>query len=61
MNRLKAALVRQAVWVRPFRTILYLTPAFTVSAAELSHLCRSIHAVLADGEHLQPPVRISAG
>jgi len=51
MNRLKAALVDQGVWVRPFRTIVYLTPAFTISSAELTHLTTSIATVLSDGPY----------
>ena len=43
---LRAALVEQGVWVRPFRNILYLTPAFTILPEELSRLTRAIGAVL---------------
>ncbi|OYV40065.1 MAG: adenosylmethionine--8-amino-7-oxononanoate transaminase, partial [Rhodospirillales bacterium 20-64-7] len=32
---LRMALVREHVWVRPFRNILYLTPALTIGEAEL--------------------------
>ncbi|MFT8711225.1 adenosylmethionine--8-amino-7-oxononanoate transaminase [Komagataeibacter rhaeticus] len=46
MNALKAALVAQGVWVRPFRNIIYLTPAFTITAAELRVLTTAIHTVL---------------
>lgn len=49
MNRLKAALVEEEVWVRPFRNIVYLTPAFTMTSAELSHLTGAVHNVLAAG------------
>ncbi|WP_029604682.1 adenosylmethionine--8-amino-7-oxononanoate transaminase [Kozakia baliensis] len=49
MNRLKAALVEEKVWVRPFRNIVYLTPAFTMTSAELSHLTGAVHTVLAAG------------
>ncbi len=38
MDALKAAFLAQGVWVRPFRTIVYLTPAFTITPAELSGL-----------------------
>ena len=47
MNRLKADLVAQGVWIRPFRDIVYLTPSFTVSPEELSRLGGAIRAVLA--------------
>jgi adenosylmethionine-8-amino-7-oxononanoate aminotransferase len=46
MNALKAALVTHGVWIRPFRNILYLTPALTITAAELEFLCDAIYAVL---------------
>ncbi|MBB2204329.1 adenosylmethionine--8-amino-7-oxononanoate transaminase [Gluconacetobacter takamatsuzukensis] len=48
MNRLKARLVEQGVWVRPFRSIVYLTPAFTVTKEELAKLTGAIRTVLAD-------------
>ncbi|GAA4494163.1 adenosylmethionine--8-amino-7-oxononanoate transaminase [Gluconacetobacter tumulicola] len=48
MNRLKARLVEQGVWVRPFRSIVYLTPAFTVTKPELARLTGAIRTVLAD-------------
>ncbi|MBB2163336.1 adenosylmethionine--8-amino-7-oxononanoate transaminase [Gluconacetobacter sp. 1b LMG 1731] len=48
MNRLKARLVDQGVWVRPFRSIVYLTPAFTVTKAELARLTGAIRTVLAE-------------
>ncbi|ACI49941.1 adenosylmethionine-8-amino-7-oxononanoate aminotransferase [Gluconacetobacter diazotrophicus PA1 5] len=48
MNRLKARLVDQGVWVRPFRTIVYLTPAFTIAPKELAHLTQAIRTVLSD-------------
>lgn len=43
---LNRAFLREGVWVRPFRTIIYLTPAFTITPDELSHLTRAIHRVL---------------
>jgi adenosylmethionine-8-amino-7-oxononanoate aminotransferase len=46
LNALKAALVAQGVWIRPFGRIVYLTPAFTVTEAELSRLTGAIKAVL---------------
>jgi adenosylmethionine-8-amino-7-oxononanoate aminotransferase len=45
---LRQKLVARGVWVRPFRNILYLTPAFTISAAELSVLTAAIYGVLAE-------------
>jgi adenosylmethionine-8-amino-7-oxononanoate aminotransferase len=46
---LRAALVAQGVWVRPFRNILYLTPALTIPPEELSHLCTAVFTVLRAG------------
>jgi adenosylmethionine-8-amino-7-oxononanoate aminotransferase len=43
---LRMALVAQGVWVHPFRNILYLTPALTISTEELSKLCTAIFKVL---------------
>jgi adenosylmethionine-8-amino-7-oxononanoate aminotransferase len=47
MNALKAAFVQLGVWVRPFGRIVYLTPAFTVSEAELQALTSALCTVLA--------------
>ena len=49
MDRLKAALVAEGVWVRPFRTILYLTPALTATPAELAALAGAVRTVLRAG------------
>ncbi|WP_298281744.1 adenosylmethionine--8-amino-7-oxononanoate transaminase [Acidocella sp.] len=43
---LRTKLIGQGVWVRPFRDILYLTPALTISAAELTQLTGAIYRVL---------------
>ena len=43
---LRMALVAQGVWVRPFRNILYLTPALTIEPEELAKLCGAIFRVL---------------
>jgi adenosylmethionine-8-amino-7-oxononanoate aminotransferase len=43
---LRMALVAEGVWIRPFRNILYLTPALTVGAEELASLCGAIRKVL---------------
>ena len=49
MNDLKRRLVAQGVWVRPFRTILYLTPALTIGEADLKTLTDAIVKVVAEG------------
>jgi adenosylmethionine-8-amino-7-oxononanoate aminotransferase len=43
---LRMALVAQGVWVRPFRNIVYLTPALTIGPEELAKLCQAIFRVL---------------
>jgi adenosylmethionine-8-amino-7-oxononanoate aminotransferase len=43
---LRAHLVDQGVWVRPFRDIVYLTPALTTSPDEISRLTGAIRMVL---------------
>ena len=45
MNALKAALVARGVWVRPFRNILYLTPALTIEARDVRALCEAVREV----------------
>ena len=46
MNDLKKRLVAQGLWVRPFRNIVYLTPALTISDNELAMLTGGIVRVL---------------
>ncbi|MEI9990859.1 MAG: adenosylmethionine--8-amino-7-oxononanoate transaminase [Rhizomicrobium sp.] len=48
LNGLKARLVEQGVWVRPFRNIVYLTPALTIGEDDLATLTRAIVRVLGD-------------
>ncbi len=43
---LRQKLIAEGVWVRPFRDILYLTPAFTITPTELSRLTGAIRRVL---------------
>jgi adenosylmethionine-8-amino-7-oxononanoate aminotransferase len=50
MNALKAALVAQGVWVRPFRNIIYLTPALSIGTADLQFLCAAVFKVLQAGK-----------
>ncbi|MGN6514942.1 MAG: adenosylmethionine--8-amino-7-oxononanoate transaminase [Rhizomicrobium sp.] len=42
MNALKSALVTEGVWVRPFRNIVYLTPALTIGEEDLKTLTDAI-------------------
>jgi adenosylmethionine-8-amino-7-oxononanoate aminotransferase len=46
MNALKAKLVAEGVWIRPFRNIVYLTPALNISDADLDRLTSTIVKVL---------------
>ena len=48
INALKARFVEAGVWVRPFRTIVYLTPAFTIGAEDLAVLTGAVVGVLGD-------------
>ncbi|OYV36871.1 MAG: adenosylmethionine--8-amino-7-oxononanoate transaminase [Rhodospirillales bacterium 20-64-7] len=43
---LRLKLVEQGVWIRPFRSIVYLTPALTIRPDELSRLTGAIYKVL---------------
>jgi adenosylmethionine---8-amino-7-oxononanoate aminotransferase len=45
MNALKAKLVAEGVWVRPFRNIVYLTPALTIDRDDLATLTRAVAKV----------------
>ncbi len=47
---LRTAFLKHNVWIRPFRNIVYLTPALTITQAELSQLTTAIHAVLSTQE-----------
>lgn len=46
LNHLKTRLLKQNVWIRPFRNIIYLTPTFTISENELTRLTDAIHTVI---------------
>jgi len=54
LPRLKAALVDQGVWIRPYRNIVYLTPAFTITPEALARLMHAIYGVLRDGAFRKP-------
>ncbi len=49
MTGLKRRFVEAGVWVRPFRNIVYLTPAFTIGEDDLKRLTDAIVAVLRAG------------
>ncbi|NHO32468.1 adenosylmethionine--8-amino-7-oxononanoate transaminase [Acetobacter sp. LMG 1636] len=46
---LRTRFIAEGVWIRPFRNIIYLTPAFTITANELSALTSAIQRVLSCG------------
>jgi adenosylmethionine---8-amino-7-oxononanoate aminotransferase len=46
LEGLRARFVEEGVFVRPFGSIIYLTPAFTISAEELARLMEAVVNVL---------------
>jgi adenosylmethionine-8-amino-7-oxononanoate aminotransferase len=46
LDRLRARFVAEGVFIRPFGTVVYLTPAFTIAEEELTVLTRAIVKVL---------------
>ncbi len=49
MRSLKRLLVAEGVWIRPFRDILYLTPAFTATEEDVMRLTGAITRVVVRG------------
>jgi len=49
LNDLKRRLVAEGVWVRPFRNIVYLTPALTIDEADLETLTGAVARVVGEG------------
>ncbi len=49
LNTLRQRLVEQGVFIRPFGTVVYLTPAFTIAEDELAKLIEAVRRVLTDG------------
>ena len=48
LNALKRRFVEKGVWIRPFRNIVYLTPALTIDDHDLARLTGAIVEVLRD-------------
>jgi adenosylmethionine-8-amino-7-oxononanoate aminotransferase len=46
LDALRQRFVEAGVFVRPFRDIVYLTPAFTISEEDLSRLTGAVDSVL---------------
>jgi adenosylmethionine-8-amino-7-oxononanoate aminotransferase len=42
VSKMCASLLEAGVWVRPFRSVVYLTPAFTIATEELDVLTNAI-------------------
>jgi adenosylmethionine-8-amino-7-oxononanoate aminotransferase len=47
LDGLRARFVEEGVFIRPFGSIVYLTPAFTIAAGELATLTQAVVSVLA--------------
>jgi adenosylmethionine-8-amino-7-oxononanoate aminotransferase len=47
LNALRQRFVAEGVFIRPFGTVVYLTPAFTIAEAELATLTDAVQRVLA--------------
>ena len=47
LEGLRARFVEEGVFIRPFGNVIYLTPAFTITSADLSQLTGAIRRVLA--------------
>ena len=46
---LRARFVEEGVFVRPFGSIIYLTPAFTIGAEELAKLTGAVTKIVSSG------------
>jgi adenosylmethionine-8-amino-7-oxononanoate aminotransferase len=51
---MKARFINAGVWVRPFRTIAYLTPALTIGQDELARLIDTLVAVATEHGRAHP-------
>ena len=49
LDAVKARLVSAGVWVRPFRSIIYLTPSLTIGEDDLATLIAAVRGVATDG------------
>jgi adenosylmethionine-8-amino-7-oxononanoate aminotransferase len=48
LEALRRRFIAEGVFVRPFGNVVYLTPAFTITEAELAQLIRAIRTVIGD-------------
>jgi adenosylmethionine-8-amino-7-oxononanoate aminotransferase len=51
-NWLKKRFVEEGLWMRPFRDIIYTTPAFTISNDQLDHMFKTLANVLKEWQDL---------
>jgi adenosylmethionine---8-amino-7-oxononanoate aminotransferase len=49
LDRLRGRFVDEGVFIRPFGSVVYLTPAFTIETEDLARLTRAIVQVLGEG------------
>jgi adenosylmethionine---8-amino-7-oxononanoate aminotransferase len=49
LNALRQRFIAEGVFIRPFGSVIYLTPAFTIGEDELAKLTKTVGRVLADG------------
>jgi adenosylmethionine---8-amino-7-oxononanoate aminotransferase len=49
LNALRQSFINQGVFIRPFGSVVYLTPAFTIAPAELAKLTEAVGVVLSNG------------
>jgi adenosylmethionine-8-amino-7-oxononanoate aminotransferase len=48
INKLRQRFIEEGVFVRPFGSIVYLTPAFTIGEEDLAKLTGAVRRVLAE-------------
>jgi adenosylmethionine-8-amino-7-oxononanoate aminotransferase len=48
LNALRQRFIAEGVFIRPFGSVVYLAPAFTIAEGELAKLTEAIHSVLAE-------------
>jgi adenosylmethionine-8-amino-7-oxononanoate aminotransferase len=49
LNTLRQRFVAEGVFIRPFGSIVYLTPAFTIAEDEIAKLSAAVRRVLTEG------------
>jgi adenosylmethionine-8-amino-7-oxononanoate aminotransferase len=46
VKKIQAFLVERGVWIRPFRSLLYIMPSYVMPQEDLEHVCRMMVAVV---------------